>query len=499
MPLLQDLLEQNIAQFGEYPLFYYSGKAYSNLDAQKYANRIAGNLQKNGIRKGDRVLVCMPNCPEVLFSYQGIARTGAIIVPVMFLLHAEEIAYILRNSGAKAVITNAATMPKLRQAISGLPEKPVVFSADGITSDPLENAFTPVTGIREDNPAVILYTSGTTGSPKGVILTHRNLYSNAVNSAANTKEGQGREVTIGVLPLAHVYGLTVSNVCYIKGYSVVVFAKFEPEQVFAAIEKYRVRSFSVVPAMVYAMYHHPKAEAYDLSSLESLGSGSAPLPEALRRGFLDKFGVEVLEGYGLSEAAPVVSSYKEGMPYKPGSVGVPIPGVEIKIVNPNDLEVPAGEVGELVVRGDNITPGYYQNREETARVLKNGWLYTGDLAKVDEDGYLYIVDRKKDLIIRGGFNIYPRDIEELLARHPAVLETAVIGVPDERMGEEALAFIVKKTGDETSAQDLAAYCRKHLAKNKVPKKFVFLDDLPRNGVGKILKTQLRKQAADLQP
>ncbi|MGG4472034.1 class I adenylate-forming enzyme family protein, partial [Heyndrickxia faecalis] len=191
--------------------------------------------------------------------------------------------------------------------------------------------------------------------------------------------------------------------------------------------------------------------------------------------------------------------YEEGMPYKPGSVGVPIPGVEIKIVDPNDLEVPAGEVGELVVRGDNITPGYYQNREETARVLKNGWLYTGDLAKVDEDGYLYIVDRKKDLIIRGGFNIYPRDIEELLARHPAVLETAVIGVPDERMGEEVLAFIVKKPGDETSAQDLAAYCLKHLAKNKVPKKFVFLDDLPRNGVGKILKTQLRKQAADLQP
>jgi long-chain acyl-CoA synthetase len=480
---------------------YDGEKTYSNLDTRNYSNQIANSLKELGIGLGDRVIICMPNCPEVLFAYQGITRAGAVIVPVMYLLHAQEIEFIIQNSHAKAVLTSSEILPKIKEAIQNIEEKPVIIVSDECEEQQAMNLYElmeqseaidsgMVDGLTENDPAVILYTSGTTGKPKGVLLTHKNLYSNAASSAANGNTE--RTTTIGVLPLAHVFGLTVSNVCYLKGNSIIIFSKFDAEEVFAAIEKYKVSSFSVVPAMVYAMVHHPKADHYDLTSLEKLGSGSAPLPGALRNAFKEKFNADIFEGYGLSEAAPGVSGYREGMEYKNGSVGVPIPGVEIRIVDEKGREVPVGEVGELIVRGDNVTPGYFENEEETARVLKDSWLYTGDLAKVDEEGYLFIVDRKKDLIIRGGFNIYPRDLEELLATHPHVLETAVIGVPDDRMGEEALAFVVKKEGSDITEKELIEYCQNHLAKNKTPRKIVFINSLPRNGVGKILKTRLRE-------
>lgn len=503
---LSDVLEENIKTYGEYPFLYFKEHIYTNLDTRMYADKIAGGLRTLGIGKGDRVVVCLPNLPEVLFSYQGITRAGAIIVPVMFLLHAEEISFIMRNSGAKAVVTSSATLEKIDKAIQNLTDKPTVIVVDQESSDRITNLYdlmnqadAPDSGstvqMDENDIAVILYTSGTTGKPKGVMLTHKNLYSNAVNSAANDDESRG--TTLGVLPLAHVYGLTVSNVCFLIGSSIVVFPKFDTEEVFAAIEKYKVRSFSVVPAMVHAMLHHPKAGDYDLSSLESVGSGSAPMPVALIDKFKQKFGADVYEGYGLSEAAPVVTAHRMGMPHKPGSVGVPIPGVEIKIVDDDDHEVPVGQVGELIVKGDNVSPGYFQNEEETQRALKGSWLHTGDLAKVDEDGYLYIVDRKKDLIIRGGFNIYPRDLEELLARHEAVSEAAVIGVPDERMGEEVLAYVVKSPGTTVTEAELIEYCQAHLAKNKTPRKVVFVNELPRNGVGKVLKTKLKEMSKDI--
>ncbi|WP_462413286.1 class I adenylate-forming enzyme family protein [Neobacillus sp. Marseille-QA0830] len=507
--LIKDLLDENIQKYGEYSFIYYGDQTYSNLDALKHANQIAHGLRNLGIQQGDRVLVCMPNCPEVLFSYQGITRAGAIIVPVMYLLHAHEIEYIIKASRAKAVITSSELLPKIKESVRPINDKPFVLVCDdfedsdaislsNLTKQTDADTSPDVSGLTENDPAVILFTSGTTGKPKGVILTHKNLYSNA-SASLTSNPNPDRITTIGILPLAHVFGLTVSNVLYLRGSSIVVFSKFDPEKVFAAIEKYKVTSFSVVPAMVYAMLNHPNADKYDLSSLEKLGSGSAALPDAIRLAFKEKFNVDVYDGYGLSEAAPAVSGYRDGMPYKKGSVGVPIEGVEIRIVDPNDREVPVGEVGELIVRGDNVTPGYFENEEETARVLKNGWLHTGDMAKLDEEGFLYIVDRKKDLIIRGGFNIYPRDIEELLSAHPAVLENAVIGVPDERMGEEVLAFVVKKPGSDVTQQELIEYCQAHIAKNKSPRNIVFIDSLPRNGVGKILKTRLRDYIATGQP
>lgn len=500
---LKDLLDQNIIEFGEYPLLLFKNKAYTNVETRQYADQLAAGLCDLGIEKGDRVMVCMPNCPEVLISYQGITRAGAIIVPVMFTLHPKELYYIALNSGTKAVITSSFALPNVEKALEELPVKPQLLVTDKPTDKKWKNFYDVM--VKRDRPisiegtpedtAVILYTSGTTGNPKGVLLTHKNLVSNAENSAKHNEMERG--TTLGVLPLAHVYGLTVSNICFLTGSSIVVFSKFNVEEVFQAIEKYQVKGFSAVPAMIHAMLAYPGADNYDTSSLETVSSGSAPLPVALLHAFEHKFGAKVLEGYGLSEAAPIVTAHRKNMEIKPGSVGIPIPGVEIKIVDENGQEVPTGEVGELIVRGDNVTPGYYQNPEESMRVLQNSWLHTGDMARVDEDGYLYIVDRKKDLIIRGGFNLYPRDVEEILNAHESVMEVAVVGIPDERMGEEMVACMVKKTGTDVTEDELIRYCREHLAKNKTPRHIVFLESLPRNGVGKILKTSLRKTAADL--
>ncbi|PLR95309.1 class I adenylate-forming enzyme family protein [Bacillus sp. T33-2] len=501
---LEDLLEINITEFGEYPFLISKEKQYTNVETKTYADQIANGLKRHGIERGDRVVVCMPNCPEVIFAYQGITRSGAVIVPVMFTLHPKEIRFIIQNCNAKAVITSAFVAENIKSALDGLDSKPLLFVADLPSGNGLLNLYDMMepdspNGNEPDSDnnglAVILYTSGTTGNPKGVLLTHKNLYSNAVNSVAHNETEQG--TTIGVLPLAHVYGLTISNTCFLTGSSIVIFSKFDLDEVFKAIEKYKVRSFSAVPAMIHAMLASPNSDKYDTSSLEWVGSGSAPLPVALLNAFKNKFGADVLEGYGLSEAAPVVTAHNTNIAIKPGSVGTPIPGVEVRIVDEEGKQVPVGDVGELLVRGDNVTPGYYNNEQETNRVLRNGWLHTGDMARLDDDGYLYIVDRKKDLIIRGGFNVYPRDVEELLNGHGKVFEAAVVGVPDEKMGEEIIACVVKKPGAAVAEEELIQYCQDHLAKNKTPRRIVFMDALPRNGVGKILKTRLRQTAAEV--
>lgn len=499
---LKDLLDSNIDQYGEYPFLFYKKKEYTNVMTKEFAVRFANGLHQLGIEQGDRIVVCMPNCPEVIFAYQGITRTGAIIVPVMFTLHAKEIHYIALNSGAKAVITSSAIRAKVEEALENLPVKPLVILVDEAADASALNFYDIMSsgtkeldvGVEPVSAAVILYTSGTTGNPKGVVLTHKNLFSNAVSSAEHNDAERG--TTLGILPLAHVYGLTVSNVCFLTGSSIVVFSKFDPKEVLESIEVFKVRSFSAVPAMIHSLVSYPNPEQYDTASLEWVGSGSAPLPIALLHAFEQKFLAKVYEGYGLSEAAPVVTSHRKGSPIKPGSVGVAIPGVNLKIVDEIGMDVPAGEIGELIVKGDNVTPGYFQNAEETARVIKDGWLYTGDMARMDNEGYIYIADRKKDLIIRGGFNIYPRDIEELLIAHQAVSEAAIVGIPDERMGEEMVACVVKKPGVEVTEEELIRYCQDHLAKNKTPRRILFFDSLPRNGVGKILKTALRITASE---
>ncbi|WP_404328881.1 long-chain fatty acid--CoA ligase [Mesobacillus maritimus] len=502
---LDHLLETNVKNFGEYPMLYFQEEIFTNIETKRISDRFAAGLRKQGIAEGDKIMVILPNCPEVIFSYQGINRAGAIIVPVMFTLHPKEIHYIVANSGVKAIITSSFVLEKVRTAVCDLVVQPAVITVDVPSGDQVLNFYDvlvdkndstelPIT-TTEDDTAVILYTSGTTGSPKGVLLTHKNLYTNAENSAKHNETERG--TILGVLPLAHVYGLTISNITMLLGGSIVIFPNFNLAEVFAAIEKYQVRSFSAVPAMIHAMLSYPDGDKYDTSSLEWIGSGSAPLPVVLLNAFQSKFNADIYEGYGLSEAAPIVTAHRKGIQIKPGSVGIPIPGVEIKIVDDEGKELPVGEVGELIVRGENVTQGYFNNSVETDKILKNGWLHTGDMGRLDEDGYLYIVDRKKDLIIRGGFNLYPRDVEEILNRHEAVSEASVIGIPDERMGEEMVACVVKKEGNEVSAEELIRYCQEHLAKNKTPRQILFMGALPRNGVGKILKTHLRQNAASV--
>ncbi|PLT35126.1 class I adenylate-forming enzyme family protein [Bacillus sp. V5-8f] len=508
--LLTNLIDHTKEHYGEYPFLYFGNKEYTNTDVEQMAKKISILLRNRNIADGERVLVSMPNCPEVIFSYQGILRSRSIVIPVMFLLHPNEIHFILNDSKAKAIITSSQVLPNMIEASKNLSYKPLFIVVDSLENknayegfeiielykemEAMDASLEQLAMASENDVAVILYTSGTTGRPKGVMLTHKNLYSSA-NSAyelVKDRADGGRGTTLGVLPLAHVYGFTAMNSCFLLGSSVVIFPKFDVDQVFASIEKFKVKSFSAVPAMLYGMVSSPNAHNYDLSSLESVASGSAALPVAIIEAFKNKFNAEIREGYGLSEAAPVVSAHREGMPIKPGSVGVPIPGVEVRVVDENGREVPRGEIGELIVKGDNITPGYYGLEDETKNTIRDGWLYTGDLVTMDNEDYLYIVDRKKDLIIRGGFNVYPRDIEEVLASHDAVAEAAVIGIPDEKMGEEVVACIIRKPGKTVGAEELIAYSQQKLAKYKSPKRVVFLEQLPRNGVGKILKRKLKE-------
>jgi len=520
--VMYDLAIYNCLHFDPYTSLIYEDlqqqevRRYTNVEVAKEATQLAAGLQTLGIEKGDRVIVMMLNCPEVIISYQAISRAGGVIIPVMPLLKAPEVRYIAQNSAAKAIITSPILMPLLQAALAGVPSMLYIIT----TGDADTRSDAPATphpydimaykdvlargashaddyldglgvNLSPGDTAVILYTSGTTGNPKGVELTHRNIVSNTVAGRGNNEESEQQyDVQLAILPLAHAFGLTVSNVGYLTGVQFVMHPRFDTNAVLSAIERYRVNAFAGVPAMFVALLYSPDAEKYDTSSLSYCISGSAPLPLAILEGFEKKFGCQILEGYGLSEATTVLTGHNLNMPIKPGSVGKPISGVELRIVDENDQEVPLGEVGEIIARGPNIMKGYYNMPDATASALRDGWLRTGDMGKFDEDGYLYIVERKKDLIIRGGFNIYPRDVEEVLNSHPAVIESAVIGIPSERMGEEVKAFVVAR-GD-VDADTLKAYCREKLANYKTPNEIEFVDVLPRNAVGKIDKKELRK-------
>ncbi|MBO0797117.1 MAG: AMP-binding protein, partial [Ktedonobacteraceae bacterium] len=313
----------------------------------------------------------------------------------------------------------------------------------------------------------------------------------ATSEPANDPDAHRGEAHLAVLPLAHAYGILVLNLVYLGGVKIVMHPRFDPGAVLAAIERHRIVSFAGVPAMFVMLLYSPDANKYDSSSLQYCSSGSAPLPVEILRAFEEKFQCEIREGYGLSEASAALSAHREGMQRKPGSVGRPLPNVEVQIVDENDQPVPTGTVGEIIARGPNIMQSYYGLPTETESAMRNGWLHTGDMGRFDEDGYLYIVERKKDLIIRGGFNIYPRDVEEVLTAHPEVIEAAVVGIASERMGEEVKAFVVARTSID--AESLMAYCREKLANYKTPSQIEFVDALPRNAIGKIDKKELRKR------
>ncbi len=497
---LVTLAEENFDRFGEYPYLVFEGEVFTNARIRRDANRLASGLQKMGLGRGDRVALLLPNGPEVIIGYQGILRCGAVIVPVIPSVGGTELGHILNDCEAAAVITSPEILSiqkdpflsakALKHCIlTGSEPPPGTIPFQSLLEGGTGDAGNP--DIPERDLAVILYTAGTTWRPKGVMLTHANLYANAVN-AAQAHGTKSSDVTLVALPLSHSFGITTMNKAYRYGNLHVLMRRFQAEEAFALIERHRVTDFPGVPAMFMMMLASREAERYDLSSLRKCLAGSAPFPLPALKRFEETFRCTVYPAYGLSEAAPAVSTNYHGRPVKPDSVGQPIPSVEVRIVDDGDRDVAPGEVGELIVRGPNVAAGYLHLPEETAKTFRDGWLYTGDMAKTDEDDYLYIVERKKDLIIRGGFNIYPRDVEEVLHRHPAVRDAAAVGMPDPVLGEEVVVYVELKESATASEETLLQHCRDHLSRHKWPRLVTVMDRLPRNPMGKILRRELRR-------
>jgi long-chain acyl-CoA synthetase len=502
---LASFAETNLSTFGDYERLVFEDKTYTNHALHEMSRRFAHALTDLGLSPGDKVVVMMPNGPEVLIAYPAIWRAGMTVIPVLFLLEAQELEFILTSSGAKAVITSSAVYPKVAEATRRLENKPLVILADQEREVPAgslqfadlvarSNAPLEIVDRRGDDLATILYTSGTTGRPKGVMQTHDNLRANAMNSWKTAANREPRETNLLALPLAHSFGLSVLMSGYLFGTRSILMRWFDAGRALKLIEKYRVKAMSGVPTMFVDMLMHPNAGRHDTSSVKRWGVGAAPMPIERVLEFESKFGGTMYVGYGLSEAGPSVAGEREGMRRKQGSTGVPLEGVRVKIVDDDGVDLPCGKVGEICASGSNVSPGYYDNVEATAETFRDGWLHTGDLGYLDDEGYLFVVDRKKDLIIRGGLNIYPKDVEEVIHTHPGVQEVAVVGVPDSRMGEEVCAYIVAKPGANVSPDQIIAHCQANLAKYKTPRYVHVVDDLPRTGIGKVQKKELRKLA-----
>ncbi len=472
-----------------------------------YAQRFASGLRKLGIQPGQHVALLLPNVPHFALAYYGAHYAGNPVVPLNVLLTPDEIAYHLEDSDAVALITwegfydqakagatrvkhcKHVIVAKADPADPTAPEGAISMTALIGTSDPM----TELTNTMPDDTAVILYTSGTTGRPKGAELTHFNLFYNAEYAATKLLGIDQRSVTFAVLPLFHSFGQTcIMNASFYGGATVVLMPRFDPVGAFELMAKHKVTLFAGVPTMYFALLHHPDAAKYDLATLKYCACGGSAMPVEVMRAFDEKYKVNILEGYGLSETSPVASFNVLDKPKKPGSIGLPIKGVEFKLVDDHDKTVDKpGERGEICIKGHNVMKGYYKKPEATAEAFKGGWFHTGDVGQRDEEGYYFIVDRKKDMIIRGGFNVYPREIEETLYAHPAIGEAAVIGVPHESHGEEVKAILALKPGKTATAEEIIAYCKEHLAAYKYPRIIEFRDALPKGPTGKILKRELR--------
>jgi long-chain acyl-CoA synthetase len=468
---------------------------YAALD--ELSARMATLLTARGLEPGDRVGVMLPNVPQFPVAYYGVLRAGGVVVPMNVLLKRREIAFYLEDSGAKLLLAWHGFCEEARGGAEDAGVDLIEVEPESFAAMLAEHEPTP--GLAEtaaDDTAVILYTSGTTGKPKGAELTHANLFRNADVSSRTTSEIAAGDVVFGGLPLFHSFGQTVSmNASLMVGACLTLVPKFDPGEALETMQRDRVTHFYGVPTMYGALLHHPERESYDTSALRTCITGGASMPVEVLRGFEQAFGAIVLEGYGLSETSPVSSSNHPDRERKPGSIGTPLEGVEMKVFDEDDNEVAQGEVGEIVIRGHNIMKGYWQRPDATAEAMRGGWFHSGDMAKVDEEGYFYIVDRKKDLIIRGGYNVYPREVEEVLYEHPKIREAAVIGVPHDQWGEEIGAAVVLHEGEELEPEEISAYVKERIAAYKYPRLVWFLEELPKGPTGKILKREIEPPAA----
>jgi long-chain acyl-CoA synthetase len=462
---------------------------YAELDAA--SQLMAGLLAERGVQPGDRVGILLPNVPHWAVIYFGVLRAGAVAVPMNPLLKEREVAYYLSDSGAKLIfawhgfLDEAQAGAKLADA-----ELQVVDPAD---FQALLQSSTPVAGVVDRDPqdtAVVLYTSGTTGQPKGAELTHLNISRNVELVVDDLLSLTSDDVIFGGLPLFHVFGQTAAlNAAVAAGATLTLLPRFEPTKALEVLARDKVTVFEAVPTMFVALLNHPERASYDVSGIRVCVTGGSAMPVEVMRGFEEALGCVILEGYGLSETSPLASCNLPGK-RKPGSIGTPVSGVQFRLVDDEGNDVAPGDVGEIAIKGHNVMKGYWNKPDATAAAIKDGWFHTGDVARKDEEGFYFIVDRKKDLVIRGGYNVYPREIEEVFYEHPAVAEVAVIGFAHDELGEEIGAVVALKPGAATDAAELQAFVKDKVAAYKYPRRVELVDALPKGPTGKILKREI---------
>jgi long-chain acyl-CoA synthetase len=490
------LVEESFERRGDYPSLLFEGRWYGSGELFERSCRIAAGLLDIGLEAGDRVVVTMANCPEVPVMYQALWRAGLVVTPATFLLPAAELRHVLQNSGARAVVTTPQFVAKVKDASSGLPVLEHIICTepepDVLSLRALEDVQPgPVVDRGDDDLAALLYTGGTTGQAKGVMLSHANLHFSG-RAAHDSAHVPGINRALSSLPLSHAYGLlvTLTGLHSSEPGITVLLGWFDPDSFLSLIAEHQLQLSAVVPSMLQILLAKP-LEEHDLSSLAYLTSGGAPLPAEVASEFTRRVpGVSIRQGYGLTETAALISSNPIGRE-RTGSVGLPVPGTEVEIRDEQGRALPAGEVGEICARSPGVMRGYWHSPEATDEALEDGWLHTGDIGYQDEDGYLFIIDRKKDLIIRGGFNVYPRDVEDALVEHPDVQMAGVVGRPSERHGEEVVAFVALRPEAGLSPDDLVDWAREHIGGYQYPREVHVLDAIPLTSVGKIDRKALR--------
>lgn len=527
---LQHLLDDAAERYPDRPAVTFFGRDLTYKTLRDLADRFAGGLQALGLQPGERVSLHLPNCPQFVIAYYGTLKAGGVVVPFNPLYVEREIAGQLADCGASIAVTLDLFAGRVMAAKAGSRLAHVIVTRINeffpaplrmlyplragrhgewprITLDATTHPFNAVTAgaplavqadQRSADTAVLLYTGGTTGTPKAAMLTHGNLVANAYQSAhwyVTPPDATG--TTVGVLPLFHSYAMTVvMNGTLLRGGRMVLLPRFEAKAVLKVIARYRPDQLPGVPTLYNALASHPAVGRYDLSSVRACISGAAALPAEVQSRFERVTGGSLVEGYGLTEASPVTHVNPLAGLRKPGSIGIPVPDTDARIVDieGGTITLPIGEAGELAIRGPQVMAGYWNKLAETAESLRDEWLFTGDVARMDEDGFFYIVDRKKEMLITGGLNVYPREVEEVLFAHPAVLEAALVGVPDPHKGEVGKAFVVLQPGAQATTEEILAHCRAHLAPYKIPKGIEFRESLPKSLIGKVLRRVLAEEA-----
>jgi long-chain acyl-CoA synthetase len=498
---ISNLLIESTARRPKHPAVRFLERTITFEELNREVDRLAYGLVRAGLHPGDISVLMMPNSIDWIFVYYALAKVGAVVLPVNFLYRVGELEHIFKDSSARAFIGHKDYLEQPRQVMSHLPEMDLRI-ARGVSPGqgfiPLEELFIDQGAFyhyptRDDDTWAIIYTSGTTGHPKGAMLTHYNLANNAM-TVANMRSTHPNDIVFGVLPLFHIFGQTSTfNSSIYLGLTIRLWPHFDAEELFLAIEEEESSILIAVPTILNRLVELADVRPPRRAGLRFCVSGGASLPVEVLRRFEDRFHATIYEGYGLTECSPVCVENPFGRQTRPGSIGLPIPGFEARIVNDQDEDVPIGEVGELIIRGPGVMKGYLNQPGVTAETLRRGWLHTGDLARMDEERYIYIVDRKKEMIIRGGYNVYPREVEEILYTHPEVVEAAVVGIPHPNLGEEVAAVVVLRQGTGTTTEELRQFVKERVAPYKYPRKIRLVKDLPKSHTGKVLKKILRTE------